>query len=151
MNTLPCPDILKIYNKFTRVIDLIDSLIVLYKYPMKSKRWQMYIFYHTNCIAVFNAWLLYQRHCKLLKLKSIILSSFQAKVATDLVTTTHSVRSPRSINTQPSVDNHKRRIPLSDIRLDNMAHLPEWSENRESCKNSTCTLLTFVKCQKCDV
>ncbi|KAG7268888.1 hypothetical protein CRUP_032995 [Coryphaenoides rupestris] len=38
-----------------------------YKFPLKSRRWYMYIFWHTIALAVVNAWLLYKRDCQALK------------------------------------------------------------------------------------
>lgn len=32
------------YNKFMGGVDLLDSLTALYKFPIKSRRWYMYIF-----------------------------------------------------------------------------------------------------------
>ncbi|XP_016329239.1 piggyBac transposable element-derived protein 3-like, partial [Sinocyclocheilus anshuiensis] len=68
--------------------DLLDSFAAKYKFPMKSHRWYIYIFWHTIILAVINAWLLYKRDCKALKMtKKEILNrrQFQAQLATSLI------------------------------------------------------------------
>ena len=47
-------------------VDLLDSFAAKYKFPMKSRRWYSYIFWHIIILAVINAWLLYQLYCKAL-------------------------------------------------------------------------------------
>ena len=39
-------------------MDLLDSFTAIYKFPMKSRRWYVYMFWHTIILAVINAWLL---------------------------------------------------------------------------------------------
>ncbi|KAJ8251451.1 hypothetical protein GJAV_G00221490 [Gymnothorax javanicus] len=59
-----------------------------YKFALKSRRWYMYIFWHTITLAVVNAWLLYKRHCQALKMpkKEILnMRKFQAQLASSLI------------------------------------------------------------------
>ncbi|XP_034087382.1 piggyBac transposable element-derived protein 2-like [Gymnodraco acuticeps] len=75
------PYIVGTYNKCMGGVDLLDSFTAKYKFPMKSRRWYVYIFWHTIILAVINAWLLYKRECKALKMpKQEILNrrQFQA-------------------------------------------------------------------------
>ena len=44
-------------------VDLADTLFVLYRTTIKSKRWYLKILFHCVDIAKINAWLLYKRHC----------------------------------------------------------------------------------------
>ncbi|KAF3837733.1 hypothetical protein F7725_009501 [Dissostichus mawsoni] len=56
--------------------------------PMKSRRWYVYIFWHTIILAVINAWLLYKREGKALKMpKQEILTrrQFQSDLASSLI------------------------------------------------------------------
>ena len=64
------PYIVGAYNKYMGGVDLLDSFTAKYKFPIKSRRWYMYIFWHTIILAVVNAWLLYKRDCKALKVPS---------------------------------------------------------------------------------
>ncbi|KAJ8300757.1 hypothetical protein KUTeg_022276 [Tegillarca granosa] len=49
------PTIIAEYNKFMGGVDLLDSLTSLYKRNVKSRRWYMYIFWHSIMIAVVNS------------------------------------------------------------------------------------------------
>ncbi|KTF95432.1 hypothetical protein cypCar_00001006 [Cyprinus carpio] len=62
------PYIVGTYNKHMGGVDLLDSFAPKNKFPMKSHRWYIYIFWHTIILAVINAWLLYKRGCKALKM-----------------------------------------------------------------------------------
>lgn len=59
---VPMPAIVQVYNKFMGGIDLLDMMTSMYKYCLKSRRWYLYVFWHTVTIALVNAWLLYRRH-----------------------------------------------------------------------------------------
>ena len=59
---IPCPQIVKQYNKSIAGIDLADMVIALYRIPCKTKHWYQKIFWHLVDIAKVNAWLLYRRH-----------------------------------------------------------------------------------------
>ena len=59
------PHLIGVYNMSMGVVDLMDMMCTLYKYLLRSKRWYLYIFYHTLTIALVNAWFLYQRLCSL--------------------------------------------------------------------------------------
>ena len=64
----------------------MDSFAPKNKFPMKSHRWYIYIFWHTIILAVINAWLLYKRDCKALKMtKKEIRNRRQAQLATSLI------------------------------------------------------------------
>jgi hypothetical protein len=82
------PYIVGTYNKFMGGVDLLDSFTAKYKYALKSRRWYMYIFWHTITLAVVNAWLLYRRHCQALRMpkKEILnMRKFQAQLASSLI------------------------------------------------------------------
>lgn len=77
-------------GKFSSIkhVDLLDSFSAKYKFPMKSGRWYMYIFWHTIILAVINAWLLYKRDCMALKMpkqKILIRRRFQVDLASSLI------------------------------------------------------------------
>uniref|UniRef100_A0A3B4WCX6 PiggyBac transposable element-derived protein 3-like n=1 Tax=Seriola lalandi dorsalis TaxID=1841481 RepID=A0A3B4WCX6_SERLL len=57
------PHIVKEYNTFMGGVDLIDGCIARYKYNMRSRRWYIYLFWHSIMLALVNAWLTYRRDC----------------------------------------------------------------------------------------
>jgi len=60
------PEIVHEYNHFMGRIDLLDSLLAKYRYKMKSRRCNLYLFRHTLVIGLVIAWLVYRRDCSLL-------------------------------------------------------------------------------------
>ncbi|KAG7273490.1 hypothetical protein CRUP_015866 [Coryphaenoides rupestris] len=84
------PYIVGTYNKYMGGVDLLDSFTAKYKFPLKSRRWYMYIFWHTITLAVVNAWLLYKRDCQALKIskkETLNMRHFQAQLASSLILT----------------------------------------------------------------
>ena len=59
--SITCPEIITEYNAFMGGIDLMDSLVSLYKYKFRSIRWPMFIWHHMTHLALVNAWLFYRR------------------------------------------------------------------------------------------
>lgn len=129
------------YNKHMCGVDVMDSLTSLYKYNLRSKRWYMYLFYHTIHLAMNNSWLLYKRDCTIIGCKPLRLREFIAAVCNSLET-----RNKESIR-----GTKKRRsssIP-TDVRYDGTSHWPLWCSNRGRC--ALCTMQnTFVLCEKCN-
>ena len=85
---VPRPYIVSVYNKYMGGVDLLDALTSKYKFPLKARRWYMYIFWHTIYLAVVNAWLIYKRDCEALKVPKkdiLILRLFQAELANSLI------------------------------------------------------------------
>ncbi|XP_051524126.1 piggyBac transposable element-derived protein 2-like [Myxocyprinus asiaticus] len=82
------PYIVGTYNKFMGGVYLLDTFAAKYKFLIKSKRWYLYIFWHTIILAVINAWLLYERDCKALNIlpKELLnRRQFQAELADSLI------------------------------------------------------------------
>ena len=152
---ISCPEIIKEYNRFMGGVDLLDSLTSLYKYTIKSRRWYMYLFYHTIIIAVVNSWLWYKRQAKLLKVKPVKLSVFLLDIAEALIMVKRPVGRPSSAVLTPppakKINRMKKSSPTLDVRLDGVGHMPVYVEKRGSCKSANCKSLTFVKCMKCEV
>lgn len=151
---IKCPAIVQEYNKFMGGIDLHDSLTALYRYPIKSRRWYMYIFFYSVNMMVINAWLRHRCHARLLKVKSLKLADFQADLATQLVYSQPRVGRPKlgSSSASPVQSNiYRRSIPPPVTRMDNVGHLPVYATKRGRCKEKACPGFTHVKCDKCDV
>lgn len=153
--TIDRPAIVQEYNRFMGGTDLLDSMLAKYRYRMKSKRWYMYLFWHSLTIAMLNAWLMYRRDCRALQLpKSSILNRrrFQAEVASCLVNVNAAKKRGR-----PSVDEMPAKVlrmihngACEIVRKDSFAHWPVKVSKRGRCKvckrNQTNTL-----CEKCGV
>ena len=146
------PSIIGVYNKSMGGVDLMDMMCSLYKYQLRSKRWYLYIFYHTLTIALVNACFLYRRDCHELNAdKSMCLRKFQSHVAAALCNSGKVLRGRPSRESAPK----KRKVqvnpaPIVDVRLDGVDHLPTWEEKRQRCR--LCPRgFSFVKCAKCRV
>ncbi|XP_071116851.1 piggyBac transposable element-derived protein 3-like [Haliotis cracherodii] len=146
-----CPKIVQEYNTFMGGIDLLDSLTFLYRPGVKSRRWYMYIWFHTLHIALVNAWLRYRRHSKLLGVPHHMkLCTFQGRIAGSLVSRKQTVGRSRATDFSPPPSRTVRRGLLpAVVCLDQVSHLPEWAVKRERCKNRNCAPLTYVMCSKC--
>ena len=147
-----CPAIIQEYNQHMGGVDLLDCLVSLYKFPLKSRRWYMYIFYHTVSMIVVTSWLWYRRHCILLKEKPMKLSSFQGQLAYALVNFRRLPGRPSNSSPPPvpAVRTAAEHAPTTQVRLDMVGHLPEWG-TRMRCKMPFCTAKSSVKCTKCKV
>lgn len=64
------PYIVKEYNTFMGGVDLLDACIARCKYRVRSRRWYIYLFWHTIMLDLANAWLIYQRDCNYLVSKT---------------------------------------------------------------------------------
>ncbi|KAK7171142.1 hypothetical protein R3I94_001150 [Phoxinus phoxinus] len=165
------PETTSTYNKYMGGVDLLDSFTAKYKFPIKSRRWYMYIFWHTIILAVVNAWLLYKRDCKALKMsnkETMNRRQFQAQLASSLilVNTTHqtpkrgrpspgkgspetqTVTSSSPLNTQKRPSKRGALLPL-DVRKDLVAHFPK-KTGRGRCRHCH-KGYTNTQCSKCDV
>ncbi|MGH0114428.1 UNVERIFIED_CONTAM: hypothetical protein FKN15_015930 [Acipenser sinensis] len=57
-----CPAVVKEYNQYMGV-DLLDSLIALYRIKIRSKKWYHRLLFHFIDMTVVTSWLLYRRDC----------------------------------------------------------------------------------------
>lgn len=146
------PSIIGFYNKSMGGVDLMDMMCSLYKYQLRSKRWYIYIFYHTLTIALVNAWFLYQRDCKYLNIaKPMPLRKFQAHVASALC------NSRKPLRGRPCLEGTTKRrkvqvnpAPVADVRFDGLDHIPSYQEKRQRCRQCP-DGFAHVKCLKCRV
>ena len=58
-----CPSIVSTYNKFMGGVDLLDSLLSLYRIESRSKKWYLKLLFHCFDMIVLQSWLLYRRDC----------------------------------------------------------------------------------------
>ncbi|KAF3833199.1 hypothetical protein F7725_026864, partial [Dissostichus mawsoni] len=116
-------------------------VILCWTRPMKSRRWYVYIFWHTIILAVINAWLLYKRECRALNMaKQEILNrrQFQADLASSLILRGR----PSSGNGSPAATVTSRSPLNAQKRPSSGDGSPP---NRAPSKRSN------TKCTKCDV
>jgi hypothetical protein len=81
---IPCPRIVNVYNQHMGGVDLLDSLIGLYRCRVRSKKWYHRIFTHLMDMTLVNAWLLYRRQMASSAVnvqKPLCLHDFKAAVA----------------------------------------------------------------------
>ena len=60
---VPCLRAVHRYNMFLGEVDLLDSLIGLYRIKLRSKKYYRRIFFHLIDLTVVTAWLLYKIDC----------------------------------------------------------------------------------------
>uniref|UniRef100_A0A8P4FX73 PiggyBac transposable element-derived protein domain-containing protein n=1 Tax=Dicentrarchus labrax TaxID=13489 RepID=A0A8P4FX73_DICLA len=154
---VPRPAIIETYNKFMGGVKLLDMLSALYKFSFRSRRWYMYIWWHTVTVAVINAWNLYRRDHKKLKprQKPMPLRRFQAAVATSLTSAGKGkIKNGSLQSSSPEAAPPPRKRPTfsvpPDVRKDGIDHFPTW-EARQRCKHCTGNHFTHVYCGKCKV
>ena len=134
---------------------MLDMMCTLYKRLVKSRRWYMYIFYHTLTMAMVNAWFLYKRDCRLEQVKKVLpLRSFQAMAASALMKSGKPSRGRPSLAMMMSPPPAKKRqvmvSPVSDIRYDKVDHWPLTMTTRNRCRLCK-DGRTNIQCSKCKV
>ncbi len=61
---VPCPAVVKEYNKNMGGVDLLDSLLALYRIKIRSKKWYHRLVFHLLDMIIVTTWLLYRRDCE---------------------------------------------------------------------------------------
>lgn len=152
------PNVIGEYNRHMGGVDLLDSVMGIYKIRLRSKRWPMRLFYHYLDLTMANAWLLYKRVTKYQGLQSGRLSSadFRLEVAVTLckLGTKPSISSRRSLESEIQEKKHKgpaQHVPPKAVRQDQIGHWPQWSDKKIRCKFPKCVGFTHNVCEKCGV
>lgn len=142
-----CPAVVPEYNMSMGGVDLLDKMCYSYRFPMRAKRWYMYIFWHTVKIAAVNGWFLHKRHAQQQGNGTMPLRSFLSELATGLVLYRKRPPGRPSQENLPLVRKVLTEIPR-DVRKDGAEHWPLWNERRNRCK--VCPGgYTFISCSKC--
>ena len=160
------PYALSVYNQYMGGVDIPDSYLATYRKSMVSRRWYLYLYWHTIYIGMVNAWLLYKRDCaqQQVPVKEIMIRrKFQAQLASSLVAVNVSTRKRGRPSLDNEVDGNGRQqriegltrlraarvsLPADDVRLDEMGHLPEKIARRGKCR--LCKKgITNTYCSKC--
>jgi len=116
---IPCPSVVKEYNLHMGGVDLMDSLISLYRIHTRSKKYYHKLVFHCADVALVNSWLLYRRDCKDLCVPSqkvMMLQEFEFSVAEALLLEGKSPQPrkggrPSSDTTEERFTKKKKRIP----------------------------------------
>lgn len=151
---VPCPQIVKHYNRHMGGVDLADMLIALYRTGIKAHRWYLNIFSQILDIAINNGWLLRRRHYKVanIKKKDDRLKKFRYEVFAGLI------KSNRENNTttKDAVPDHKKikkptaERPMDSVRYDKLDHWPDHTPQHQRCKYCK-KGQTNTQCTKCKV
>ena len=167
---IQCPKLILSYNKGMGGVDLADMLISLYRIPIKTRRWYLYIFWHLVDIAKVNAWLLYRRHCDALsipKRQRMSLLSFIASIAEAMI----NANKVQPVAATPKPGRPKKRsscgegdakspkvgrkatvaLPCKETQYDQISHWPQPAKERRGrcrhCKDGYST----IYCSKCKI
>jgi len=170
-----CPNIVNVYNKHMGGVDLIDSLLGLYRVKIRSRKWYHRLFFHLLDMTVINSWLLYRRLLSTgpgpVQSKSMSLHDFKTRVAVALCASTelskrgrpsaaavdnHTRASKRHAGNEPDDNLQKKRkpnmpTPCPELRYDGLNHFPKYVTERLRCKREMCSAQTRVICVKCNV
>ena len=148
------PAVVGAHNANMWGIDLFDIMCTLYKRQIKSRRWYLYIFYHSLTMIMANAWFLYRRESKSLKNnKPFQMKEFQIQAATSLMCQGKVARGRPSLQSPtPAKKFRVHPSPQLDIRYDHVGHLPVSLEKKGRCACRSCpTGYSFWTCSKCKV
>lgn len=152
------PKVVSIYNKFMGGVDLLDSLLALYRIPVRSKKWYHRVIWHVLDSMVVQAWLIYRREAKLLNIErkdQHALLAFKISIAECLTKMGAAKRGRPSLETEGLLLAKKRKgpmkaVPEMAVRTDGVGHWPKFVEKKGRCKYPGCTGTPKLTCDKCD-
>lgn len=152
------PNIVGEYNRHMGGVDLIDSIMGRYKIMLRSKRWQIRMFYHFLDLTMANSWLLYKRVrvAQNFTGKQLASADFRLEVATTLckLGIMSNIRNRQTIEHEIQAKRHKgpaQHVPPVAIRQDQTGHWPIWADKRIRCKFPKCDGVSQTLCEKCGV
>ena len=61
MVDVTCLSVVNLYKQFIGGVDLVDSLLALYRIPVRSKKYYHRLLWHMVDCAVVQAWLIYHQ------------------------------------------------------------------------------------------
>ncbi|XP_052130530.1 piggyBac transposable element-derived protein 3-like isoform X2 [Frankliniella occidentalis] len=170
--TVPCPKLVRNYNKYMGGVDLFDMLMHLYKLPGRAKRWPFTMMSFLIDLSLVNAFLLHRADLREeegeedcddedsdsqeLPSKLFRLQIVQALVSPPKkVGRTTAEESSRTEEVQVHMEKSKmKRLPSDTHRLNGKNHLIVFERKKGRC--SMCRVLgrdgfTFAKCSECNV
>ncbi|XP_059160673.1 piggyBac transposable element-derived protein 3-like [Physella acuta] len=139
-----CPSVISLYNKFMGGVDLLDSLVALYRNPIRSKKWYMRIALHIFDLAVVQSWLIYVQDCKaahIPKSAQHSLLEFKREISFCLLNSNPvgKKRGRLSLQVEAELAKKKKRgptapVPSLPVRTDNVGHFPLPVADKGRCK-----------------
>lgn len=153
-----CPKIVQIYNKNMGGVNLLDSLLGLYRINVRSKKWYFHVLTHMLDLSVVAAWLLYRKaQSQLGESEGLPLAEFKAEIAECLTSCNKSVAAKRpgrqpfqSINVQlqaKKAHGSMAAVPPKDVRADQVGHWPKLRQ-KEAPQASTLRKEIFCALQQ---
>lgn len=147
---IPCPVMVKHYNKHMGYVDRFDMLKSLYEIDRKSHKWWHRIFFYFIDASIVNAFILFQQRSTS---KCITLKQFRISIARGLIgagVSSAKRSSKNSVEREPN--KFKKIIPL-EVRYDQCAHMPVrcGSLRCANCSTTKDVHRTIWKCSTCDV
>ncbi|XP_046666750.1 piggyBac transposable element-derived protein 3-like [Homalodisca vitripennis] len=144
---VPCPQIVKVYNKHMGGVDLMDSHIGRHHIRLRSRKWYFRMFYHMVDMAVVNAWIL---HSTLSETKGMTQKEFRTDLGVTLckIGSVNTPKRGRPSNDSPSCLKKRTLTAISrppkDVIRDKTNHWPIWDEKKNRCKAEGCKGFTFM-------
>uniref|UniRef100_A0A669E9M9 PiggyBac transposable element-derived protein 3 n=1 Tax=Oreochromis niloticus TaxID=8128 RepID=A0A669E9M9_ORENI len=143
--TVPCPAVVQEYNKNMGGVDLLDSLIALYRNKVRSKKWYHRLVFHFLDMIIVTTWLLYRRDCEgtgMEKKDQMRLYTFKSYIAEGLCMCGKSLEKKRGRPSQSIAGAYEEKrkkgctapIPVEDVRLDQTAHWLIMTEDKGRCR-----------------
>lgn len=121
--SVPCPNIVGVYNKHMGGVDLLDAHIARYRVVMRSKKWYFKMFYHFLDVAIVNAWILYKNVHN--DKKYMLLKEFRLELAVALCKTGDQLTPTRGRKRkEPEQDEKKKRGTLYIYNLYTICNIP---------------------------
>ena len=159
---IDCPSIVRTYNQFMGGVDLLDSLLVLYRIPVRSKKWYHRLIFHFIDLLFVQSWLLYRRDADsngVVRKSQLPLLQFKIELPDSLILKNKKKVAKRGRPSQGIEAGHVKKkthgltapIPLTAVRADDTGHWPVFSEKRGRCRKPGCSGVPKVRCVKCDV
>ena len=134
---VPMPATVHNYNSYVDGVDLLDSYLAMYHFPMRSRWWYLYLFWHSLMIAMVSAWLLCRRDSRSLGVPKIRILSrrrFQSIIANSLTQMNAAKRCGRpsaawdATEHAPTPYKRAKAVPCNDVRKDSYGHWPTFGK-----------------------
>lgn len=153
---LTCPRAVLLYNRHMGGVDTLDSMLGYYRIKVRSKKWYMRVYFHMIDLIAVNSWLLWRRlnedaYIPLLDFKLLIAEVLTQRDAPIYTPTTRGRPTGSQDEPGPSARKSRKRLvmPPREVAEDGFQHLPDWTDERQVCKNIGCKGKSYIWCLKC--